>query len=1106
MNYPRIYNNDIKVLGRVVSIASENKVAAAEQIFDEDFKYNDLATYSFDNANIDPTKEGMDQYSINRLIGKKVKTMENAGLVPDAEGYLNNIKINHLTVKGGANFDGDVTFGDNVTINKNLTVGDTITTKKLNVTEQANIKKLILNDSVNVGDFIIRINKIVDGTDKDNAIWEAINSLRADLNRLRSEFEECCAEVKNMIANIPTGGGGVDLRVDPSSLNMTVGDTATLSVYSNPQLAGSYTITSNNSGVASVSGNTVTAVAPGTTSLTVDWRGVTKTVPVTVVSKDWTVTFDPANGSASTSTTVKDGETVSRPTNPTRSGYTFDYWMLSGSQYDFNAPVHENITLVGHWTEEVVIENVTVTFDSNGGSAVASQTIQSGSTATRPTDPTYTGKLFGGWYLGNDQFSFSTPITSNITLVAHWVDEAVAPSSIVITGLDRIPTGEKTTYSAQIVPSNASVDTEITWSVASGEGSINASTGEYTAPGTAQEVEIKATAANGVSQTKRVEIYVTEVPVEYVTVTFDTDGGTPAIADQRIEKGTKATQPSAPIKQGHTFLEWRMVNAGNGFEAGHVWDFSDNVTEDIALKAFYNENAPDPVPVSSMTIFGPSEVMVSTKNENEVSNAYTVQFNDGANTGTAVTWSIDDDVPAGSDQATRLENKGQISGTLGTTEAIYISPYHDVDSVTIRVTSENGTTATKTIKVTGEPQPDPTYTISWTCTYLGESGAGYCSIKGSATGSEEVQAGQNWGPATFLIPSRSGYTLTDNGVDIKEASAGNGITINNVNENHEILLNVTVAPIWVTVSGEHAQVMDYGINGGTWLDLDADTSRSFDKTTSGMGDYIYPGSSVSYSIRPTDGYKITGVSFQYDGDAADDDGLTGTTGEIDNGSSGQFYINNIKSSVTVTIITSDATVEPQPAETHTISWNDGEMHDMSTEIENGGSLEAGSSWTAVFNPEDNEHVSAVLRTPNGSSFLQGVTIEKHQFDNEWDISIPNLDADITFNVQRPGYTVTYQYNTEASNGERIISMDGENVSTGWNSFSTNWMTHSNWESYMEDKTHTFTIADGYEFTGIEFEEGDITVNYTISDDGKTLTIDLSNIKHGPTIKLLYKTA
>jgi len=40
----------------------------------------------------------------------------------------------------------------------------------------------------------------------------------------------------------------------------------------------------------------------------------------------------------------------------------------------------------------------TVTFNSNGGSAVASQTVNEGDDATKPADPTQTGYVFAGWY------------------------------------------------------------------------------------------------------------------------------------------------------------------------------------------------------------------------------------------------------------------------------------------------------------------------------------------------------------------------------------------------------------------------------------------------------------------------------------------------------------------------------------------------------------------------------------------------------------------------------------------------------------------------------------------------------------------------------------
>lgn len=72
-----------------------------------------------------------------------------------------------------------------------------------------------------------------------------------------------------------------------------------------------------------------------------------------------------------------------------------------------------------------------VTFNSNGGSDVDSQTLEYGKTASRPGNPTKSegilwGKVeytFTGWYTNSactNLFDFNTPITSNITLYAGW--------------------------------------------------------------------------------------------------------------------------------------------------------------------------------------------------------------------------------------------------------------------------------------------------------------------------------------------------------------------------------------------------------------------------------------------------------------------------------------------------------------------------------------------------------------------------------------------------------------------------------------------------------------------------------------------------------------
>jgi len=85
----------------------------------------------------------------------------------------------------------------------------------------------------------------------------------------------------------------------------------------------------------------------------------------------------------------------------------------------------------------------TVTFNSAGGSAVAHQSgIEDGALATEPPPPTrgpapglWTGTpqphTFNGWHLGGAPFSFSTPITANITLTAQWAAPTATPISTV---------------------------------------------------------------------------------------------------------------------------------------------------------------------------------------------------------------------------------------------------------------------------------------------------------------------------------------------------------------------------------------------------------------------------------------------------------------------------------------------------------------------------------------------------------------------------------------------------------------------------------------------------------------------------------------------------
>ena len=71
--------------------------------------------------------------------------------------------------------------------------------------------------------------------------------------------------------------------------------------------------------------------------------------------------------------------------------------------------------------EYKIIKN-TVTFQSEGGSSVAVQSVVDGESAVQPADPTRTGYNFEGWYLdGNSTaFDFATPVIQDIILKARW--------------------------------------------------------------------------------------------------------------------------------------------------------------------------------------------------------------------------------------------------------------------------------------------------------------------------------------------------------------------------------------------------------------------------------------------------------------------------------------------------------------------------------------------------------------------------------------------------------------------------------------------------------------------------------------------------------------
>lgn len=103
---------------------------------------------------------------------------------------------------------------------------------------------------------------------------------------------------------------------------------------------------------------------------------------------------------------------------------------LSSGEHTLKIRYHDGEASTKFTVKDAAPTTYTVTFDSDGGSAVTAQTVESGKTATKPADPTREGYTFKGWTLDGAAYDFATPVTGNITLKAKW--EAAAPIEYAI--------------------------------------------------------------------------------------------------------------------------------------------------------------------------------------------------------------------------------------------------------------------------------------------------------------------------------------------------------------------------------------------------------------------------------------------------------------------------------------------------------------------------------------------------------------------------------------------------------------------------------------------------------------------------------------------------
>ena len=154
-------------------------------------------------------------------------------------------------------------------------------------------------------------------------------------------------------------------------------------------------------------------------------------------NRKFDVTFDFNNGAKEETIKVKYQQNINEKDIKTQKdlGESFIAWyevvgikekedVLSDKPFDFNTKINKSIKLKAIYEKKA--ETITITFDSKGGSAVDSITINKGAELILPKNPTYTGYTFKGWYDKNEtQIRNNALLKEDTTLYAKW--EKIVP-------------------------------------------------------------------------------------------------------------------------------------------------------------------------------------------------------------------------------------------------------------------------------------------------------------------------------------------------------------------------------------------------------------------------------------------------------------------------------------------------------------------------------------------------------------------------------------------------------------------------------------------------------------------------------------------------------
>lgn len=271
-----------------------------------------------------------------------------------------------------------------------------------------------------------------------------------------------------------------------------------------------------------------------------------------------TVTFKPENDTDWIVYKVEDGRTVTKPMDPAKEGFEFKGWYYGDKTFDFKQPIRQDLVLVALYEpSNKPIEIITIIFKQENGNRDLIYRVEKGSIIQEPPIPQKEGYQFRGWYINDKKLSFPIKATRDVSITAKF---------------------DPIMLKVKFLPNNGtkSFEQTVKWGETASEPQSPSRPGYVFIGWYKGETKFDFTA----------EIYQSiTLSAKYrsntVIVTFDPKNGTQPFSEE-LQYGQKASEPSTPVKECHTFAGW--------YDGDTKFNFETKIVRNYALEAHWSLN------------------------------------------------------------------------------------------------------------------------------------------------------------------------------------------------------------------------------------------------------------------------------------------------------------------------------------------------------------------------------------------------------------------------------------------------------------------------------------------------------------------------------------